>query len=61
MDFDSIRDEGKKDTVTLRERDSTIQIRVPASEIAQVVHQLTTGQARWEAIVQKYPRQTQKE
>ncbi len=61
VDFDSIRDEGKKDTVTLRERDSTIQVRVPLAEVAQTVHQLTTGQAKWEAVVQKYPRQVQKE
>lgn len=44
-------------TVTLRERDTTDQIRIPSKEVAEVVHQLTTGLVKWEEVVAKYPKQ----
>ncbi len=61
VDFDTIRDEGKQHTVTLRERDSTIQVRVPVADIASILSQLTNGSLKWEAVVAKYPKQVQKE
>jgi glycyl-tRNA synthetase len=54
-------DVARQHTVTLRERDSTIQVRVPVSEIASMLASLTNGSLKWEAVVAKYPKQTQKE
>ena len=56
VDFDTIKDEGKKDTVTLRERDSTIQVRVPVADVALVVSHLTAGSLKWTEVVAKYPK-----
>lgn len=61
IDFDTIKDEGKGllDTVTLRDRDTTEQVRVPSSEIAQVISNLCNGQITWVQVAAKYPRQLQ--
>eukprot|EP00958_Prasinococcus_capsulatus_P011578 scaffold1146_cov399-Prasinococcus_capsulatus_cf.AAC.67 len=42
-------------TATLRERDSTAQVRVPVAEIAPLVRQLVDGAVAWEAVAAKYP------
>jgi len=53
VDFDSL----KTNTVTLRERDSTGQIRIPLSDVPQVVRNLSAGQIKWEEdVVTKYPK-----
>jgi len=42
--------------VTLRERDSTLQVRVSVDEVADTVRQLATGRTTWQQVVDKYPR-----
>ena len=44
-------------TVTLRERDSMAQVRVPVAEIASVVRSLVDGAVSWEEVAAKYPAQ----
>jgi glycyl-tRNA synthetase len=44
------------DTVTLRERDSCGQVRVPAAEVAALVVSLVAG-ASWSDVSSKYPAQ----
>jgi len=43
-------------TATLRERDSTHQVRIPISEIAGVVHDLSCSKISWTEVEQKYPK-----
>ncbi|OLL26928.1 putative glycine--tRNA ligase [Neolecta irregularis DAH-3] len=50
IDFQTVKDK----TVTLRERDSTTQIRASEIDICQVLQDLTGGKVTWEQVVQKY-------
>jgi len=40
--------------VTLRERDTVTQVRVPVSEVAEVCYRLATGQLDWAAVQRQY-------
>eukprot|EP00415_Alexandrium_ostenfeldii_P001513 UN1513 len=51
FDFTTMED----GTVTLRERDTMWQIRLPLSHVAELVRNLSTGEASWEAVFPKYP------
>jgi hypothetical protein len=42
------------DTVTLRERDSTKQIRVPRTHVATIVHSLVSGLSTWDMLSKQY-------
>merc|ERR1740131_766834 len=53
VDFDSLV---VPESVTLRERDSTEQLRLPADRVAEVVRQLSTGRAAWQDIVAQFPK-----
>ena len=53
VDFQSLDD----DTVTLRERDSMAQVRVPSAEVPGVIKGLIDGGASWEEVQAKYPAQ----
>jgi len=53
VDFDSLK---APHSVTLRERDSTSQIRIGVEEVAEVVRQLATGRTSWQQVAQKYPK-----
>lgn len=56
VDYDTLDTDGR---VTLRERDSTSQVRVPVDEVPQIVNKLTTKQATWASdIAPVYPKQT---
>jgi glycyl-tRNA synthetase len=60
VDYDTTRDGAMKDTVTLRERDSTEQVRLPISEVISVVNKLclVSGEGlTWDDLKQKYPLQ----
>jgi glycyl-tRNA synthetase len=60
VDYDTTRGEGDiKDTVTLRERDSTDQVRMPIADLVGVVAALctSTGGMTWQDVTAKYPRQ----
>eukprot|EP00824_Muranothrix_gubernata_P005319 TRINITY_DN16846_c0_g2_i1.p1 TRINITY_DN16846_c0_g2~~TRINITY_DN16846_c0_g2_i1.p1 ORF type:complete len:630 (+),score=115.95 TRINITY_DN16846_c0_g2_i1:47-1936(+) len=51
VDFDTLSTE----TVTLRERDSTKQIRAAIDDIAPLVHDLVQNKTTWEEVCQRYP------
>ncbi|KAJ1854656.1 Glycine--tRNA ligase 1, mitochondrial [Coemansia sp. RSA 2703] len=51
VDFDTAKD----GTVTLRERDSTNQIRASIDEIVDMVKNLVAGNATWDDALSKYP------
>jgi len=51
VDFESI----EQKTVTLRERDSCVQIRLPESEVVALVAQLVAGSTTWRQCLAKYP------
>jgi len=53
VDFDSLKE---PHTVTLRERDSTLQVRVGTEEVAEVVRKLSIGRLAWREVVEKYPK-----
>eukprot|EP00928_Gymnodinium_smaydae_P088241 TRINITY_DN72351_c0_g1_i1.p2 TRINITY_DN72351_c0_g1~~TRINITY_DN72351_c0_g1_i1.p2 ORF type:complete len:635 (-),score=193.61 TRINITY_DN72351_c0_g1_i1:63-1967(-) len=55
VDFDSMKD----DAVTLRERDSMAQIRLPGKEVAPVIHDLAWGRRSWADVQKVYPVQGQ--
>ncbi len=47
----------KDRTVTLRERDTMGQVRVPTAEIAALIRSLVDGNTSWEDVQAKYPAQ----
>ncbi|GJD08163.1 Glycine--tRNA ligase [Galdieria sulphuraria] len=51
IDFDSLQD----GSVTLRERDSTKQVRGSVDEIIQEVNLLSDGKAEWKDVMQRHP------
>jgi glycyl-tRNA synthetase len=51
VDYTTIVD----DTVTLRERDSTIQVRLPLKEVTHLIFLVVHGKMTWEKILEKYP------
>jgi len=53
VDFTSLED----NAVTLRERDSMGQIRLPAVDVAPVVHGLLLGRRTWDDVQKSYPQQ----
>jgi glycyl-tRNA synthetase len=53
VDFDSLQD----DAVTLRERDSMAQVRLPAADVGQLLHDLCRGRTTWSDVLAKYPKQ----
>ncbi|KAF7489291.1 Glycine--tRNA ligase [Sarcoptes scabiei] len=50
IDFDTLKDE----TVTLRERDTTQQIRLPITDLIVTINLLTSNLNRWEEVCEKY-------
>jgi hypothetical protein len=60
VDYDTTRDGDLKGTVTLRERDSTEQVRLPIEEVIPVVNKLcltSGGGVTWLDLKEKYPLQ----
>lgn len=53
IDFDSLKHPA---TVTLRERDSKEQLRIPMDEIVAVVRNLSKEKCTWQMLCQKYPK-----
>ncbi|KAJ1887444.1 hypothetical protein LPJ66_009087, partial [Kickxella alabastrina] len=51
VDFDTAKD----DTVTLRERDTTKQIRASIDEVVDLVKNLVLGNTTWDDALSKYP------
>lgn len=53
VDFQTLEGDG----VTLRERDTMTQVRVPVADIAPVIRQLVDGTVSWADVAAKYPAQ----
>jgi len=53
VDFDSLKE---PHTVTLRERDTTTQLRIGVDKVADVVRQLSTGRTTWADVTQQFPK-----
>lgn len=47
----------EKQTVTVRERDTTAQVRVPVAEVVSVLKQLADMEITWQQVESKYPAQ----
>lgn len=58
IDFDTIKE---PHSVTLRERDSMNQVRIPLDEIANVVRDLAFSKRTWTDIEGQYPKFEQQE
>jgi len=50
VDFDSLKD----DCVTLRERDSMKQVRLKASEVGPILHDLCWGRKTWDSVLSTF-------
>jgi glycyl-tRNA synthetase len=57
IDYDTIKD----NTVTLRERDSMQQVRVPITDLSTLINDLIDAEITWEQVTKKYPIQVVKE
>merc|ERR1719466_22194 len=53
VDFDSLKE---PHSVTLRERDTTTQIRIGMDQVSEVVRQLSTGRTTWGEVQLKFPK-----
>jgi glycyl-tRNA synthetase len=51
VDFDTLKD----DSVTIRERDSMVQVRLPKTEATQVIFDIVHKKMTWEDVIKKYP------
>jgi len=51
VDFTSLEDS----TVTLRERDSMVQVRMPAADVGSLLHDLCWNRTTWDDVRKKYP------
>jgi len=51
IDYDTVKDK----TVTLRERDSMKQVRVPINKVAQVLRQLCDNTITWDVVAANFP------
>ena len=62
VDFDTLKEGGDLfDTVTLRERDSMKQIRIPIAEVAKTLNEVVKERKSWEDLLTIYPQVTVKE
>lgn len=53
IDFDSLKCPA---TITLRERESKEQLRIPINEIATVMRDLSRERCTWKTLCDKYPK-----
>jgi glycyl-tRNA synthetase len=51
VDFQTLQDK----TVTMRERDSTLQVRIPIDQLAATLQQLCQGSLDWAAVRSTFP------
>merc|ERR1719203_245214 len=58
VDFDSLKE---PHTVTLRERDSMKQVRMPLEDVASVVKAMSNDKMSWQQVTEKYPKFEQQE
>lgn len=55
IDFDTVKDD-VNETVTLRERDSMEQVRLPLKDVALLIKDLAVDKMTWNAVTDKYPK-----
>ena len=60
IDFDTVKD-AENPTVTLRERDSMEQVRLPLQDVASLIKNLATDKLSWASVTEKYPKFTQQD
>ncbi|TRY74080.1 hypothetical protein TCAL_07400 [Tigriopus californicus] len=53
VDFDSLK---TPHTVTVRERDSTLQVRMPVDDVPEVLRRMSQGKLLWDDVMKKYPK-----
>lgn len=58
IDFDSLKE---PNTVTLRERDSMLQVRMPVEDVAPVIKAMSSDKMTWAQVTEKYPKFEQQE
>lgn len=58
IDFDTLKE---PHTVTLRERDSMAQVRIPLEEMDSILRDLSFAKVQWSEIEAKYPKFEQQE
>lgn len=59
VDFETLnKDSELFRTVTLRERDSMKQIRLPVEDVASVLNEVVKERTNWDALLAKYPQVT---
>ena len=51
VDFDTLQD----GTVTMRERDSMVQVRLPKTDVTSVIFAIVHKKITWEDVIKKYP------
>ena len=59
VDFETLNEAGEQyRTVTLRERDSMKQIRLPIDDLGTVLNEVVKERTSWEKLMEKYPQVT---
>ncbi len=58
VDFDSLKE---PNTATVRDRDTTLQVRMPVEDIPGVIKDLSVGRTTWAQVYEKYPKFVQQE
>lgn len=53
IDFDSLK---MPNSVTLRERETKEQLRIPLRDIGTIIRDLSTNKLTWQQLSQKYPK-----
>lgn len=53
IDFDTL---SQPHTVTLRERDSKGQLRIPVNDVGEIIQSLTEDKVQWATLCEKYPK-----
>jgi glycyl-tRNA synthetase len=53
VDFDSLK---APHTVTLRERDTTLQVRIEVDKVGETLRHLSTGRVSWEQVTKQFPK-----
>jgi len=52
IDFDTV----KNATVTLRERDTTLQVRLPIDKVGETIRDLSFGNLTWNQVLKVFPK-----
>eukprot|EP00743_Colponemidia_sp_Colp-15_P002864 GILK01003102.1.p1 GENE.GILK01003102.1~~GILK01003102.1.p1 ORF type:complete len:703 (-),score=136.42 GILK01003102.1:135-2201(-) len=55
VDFQTDSEAAGSKTVTLRERDSMVQVRIPIADVADVVRELVEARLEWSDVTSRYP------